>query len=308
MNSLRVGTRPSLLATTQTKWFVEKLVQSKPNLQVELVPIKSEGDATTTPLSEAKTPGVFVSSLRSALLENRVDLVVHSMKDLPSAPHPQIITGCTPEREDPRDVLVSKLGLTISQLPAGAVVGTSSPRRAASIRNLRPDLQLRSIRGNVDSRISKVRSGEFDATVLALAGLNRINKSHEVSEFFDPEQMIPAPGQGALAVECRVQDRELFELLDQFTDLETLLTTTAERSVLLGLGASCQTAIGAFATLDNGQLSLVAELAIEDTGESVRLQASLSDSELTPQSCRELGMSIAKRFRAMEIASRAALN
>jgi hydroxymethylbilane synthase len=308
ISSFRIGTRPSLLAKTQTEWFANKVRERYPQIEIELVSIRSEGDNTTTPLSESKTPGVFVSALRDALLNQQVDVVVHSMKDLPSAPHPLIMTGCTPEREDPRDALVSKDNLKLADLPAGAVVGTSSPRRAATIRASRPDLMLKSIRGNVDSRIAKVRSGEFDATVLAMAGLNRIGRTHEVAEIFAADDMIPAPGQGALAIECRAEDFELAQLLHEFTNDETRFTTAAERAVLLGLGASCQTAIGAFASVSNHTLRLVAELAIEETGEAARLEQEVFMESFSFDSCQQLGLDLAARFLELEISQRAALN
>jgi hydroxymethylbilane synthase len=308
ISKFRIGTRPSLLATTQTEWFAQKVRQRYQGIEIELVAIRSEGDNTTTPLSESKTPGIFVSALRDALLNKQVDVVVHSMKDLPSAPHPLILTGCTPEREDPRDALVSRGNLTLAELPAGAIVGTSSPRRAATIRASRPDLIVKSIRGNVDSRIAKVRSGEFDATVLALAGLKRIGRQGEAAEIFAANDMIPAPGQGALAVECRAEDLELAQLLDEFTNDETRFTTAAERAVLLGLGASCQTAIGAFATLSESTLRLVAELAIEETGEAARLERELSMESFSFEACRQLGLDLAKSFLDLEISKRAALN
>lgn len=304
---IRVGSRPSLLARTQTELFLAQLAQRHPALSFEVVLITTEGDNSTTPLSEAKTPGVFVSALRNALLEKRVDFVVHSMKDLPSQPHDKISIACVPAREDPRDVLVSRDGLLLSELAPGSIVGTSSPRRAASIRALRPDLEIRTIRGNVDSRIQKVKDGEFDATVLAMAGLNRIGRAAEASEVFEAETMLPAPAQGALAVECRSNDLELIELLGALSDREALLTTTAERAVLLGLGASCATAIGAYAKISAGTLTLHAELAVESSGESVLLRRVLSPVLEDREALIQLGRSVAMEFLSHEIAERAQL-
>ncbi len=200
MAKFRIGTRASLLALTQTRWVASQLQLHFPGLSIEEVLITTEGDLSTSPLSESKTPGVFVSALRNALYDREVDFVVHSMKDLPAKLEPGISVAAVPKREDVRDVLVSKGNLKLSELRRGAKVGTSSPRRAATLRQLRPDLELVSIRGNVDTRIAKVREGDYDATILALAGLNRIGRSAELSEIFSPEVMIPAPGQGALAV------------------------------------------------------------------------------------------------------------
>lgn len=306
MNALRVGTRESLLATTQTRWFVSKLLEVAPQLSVTEVLIKTEGDTTSTPLSESKTPGVFVSALRDALLAHEVDFVVHSMKDLPAKPHPQILTACVPEREDVRDALVSSGNRTLAELPPGARVGTSSPRRAASIRKMRPDLVVDSIRGNVDSRIQKVHSGEYEATLLALAGLRRIGREAEACQLFDPFELVPAPGQGALSIECRAEDKELIALLAALDHPHTRITTTAERAVLVGLDAGCATAIGAHANWNDAGLSLRVELSVEQTGESLTLDADYKSAAATPEAAEQLGLSLAERLLAADIATRAA--
>lgn len=305
MNELRVGTRASLLATTQTRWFVAKLLELMPNLEVTEVLVKTEGDTTTTPLKESKTPGVFVSELRDALLAGEVDFVVHSMKDLPAKPHPRIVTACVPEREDVRDALVSRGNLTLAQLHTGARVGTSSPRRAASIRKWRPDLVVDSIRGNVDSRIQKVRSGEYDATLLALAGLRRIGRESEACQLFDPFELVPAPGQGALSIECRAQDEEIIELLSLLDHKHTRITTAAERAVLVGLDAGCATAIGAHANWNESELALRVELSVEQTGESLTLDGIHKLVEATHEAAQQLGISLAGRLLAADIAKRA---
>lgn len=307
MSKIRVGTRASLLATTQTRLLVNQLQSRHPDFEVEEVLIKTEGDATTTPLSESKNPGVFVSALRDALLANQVDFIVHSMKDLPAKPFPGIVTAAIPERESVQDVLVSKDNLTLAQLPKGSLVGTSSPRRAASVRRVRPDLRVESIRGNVDSRIQKVRSGEYQGTLLALAGLNRIGRANEVAEVYSPDQMVPAPGQGALAVECREGDSALIELLASVDDPITRLTTAAEREVLVGLEAGCATAIGAFASFEDGALTLTAELAVEQTGESVSVRKQLVTTLSDLASARELGLQVASELINSEVAGRAML-
>ena len=257
---LRLGTRGSQLARVQSTLVAQAITQAT-GIAVELVLIRTEGDDTSVPFSAATRPGVFVSNLRDALLRQEVDLIVHSFKDLPSLGMEGIALAAVPEREDPRDVLVSGNGQRLDQLVAGSVVGTSSPRRAARVRALRPDLLVKPIRGNVDSRVAKVESGEYQATVLAAAGLNRLGLQGKIAQYFDNSQILPAPAQGALAVECGSQDFELLRLLDVLNHEHTRLVTTAERAVLRGVNASCTTAIGAAATWVDGQLQVTAELS-----------------------------------------------
>lgn len=301
---LRVGTRSSLLALTQTRTFVDEFLRANPDQLVEEVHITTEGDLSATPLSESKTPGVFVSALRDALLENRVDFIVHSMKDLPAEPFFGIVTACIPDREDIRDVFVSKNGLDLLQIPKGSLIGTSSPRRTASIRRIRPDLRVQSIRGNVDTRLAKVQSGEFDATVLAHAGLKRINRLESISQILPADLFIPAPGQGALSVECRAEDAGLAAMLGALTNKEVALTSTAERQVLVGISAGCATAIGATATYVDGVLTLTAELAIEQTGEAELVTESLLAGLENLELARGLGMSVATKLLSSPIAAK----
>lgn len=301
---LRVGTRSSLLALTQTRTFVDEFLRANPDQLVEEVHITTEGDLSATPLSESKTPGVFVSALRDALLENRVDFIVHSMKDLPAEPFFGIVTACIPDREDIRDVFVSKNGLDLLQIPKGSLIGTSSPRRTASIRRIRPDLRVQSIRGNVDTRLAKVQSGEFDATVLAHAGLKRINRLESISQILSADLFIPAPGQGALSVECRAEDAGLAAMLGALTNKEVALTSTAERQVLVGISAGCATAIGATATYVDGVLTLTAELAIEQTGEAELVTESLLAGLENLELARGLGMSVATKLLSSPIAAK----
>lgn len=303
MPELRVGTRGSLLALTQTRAFVAALEQAHPGVKFHEVLIQTEGDKTSIPLNQATQPGLFVSALRDALLAGEVDFIVHSMKDLPAVAHPEILTACVPVREDNRDGLVARDGLTLDTLPAGSVVGTSSPRRTASLRSARPDLDIRPIRGNVDTRIAKVRRGEFDATLLAMAGLNRIGRSHEVSQIFAVDHFVPAAAQGALSVECRASDMALVKLLSHLEDPATRLTSTAERAVLRGLSAGCATAIGASATFIDGTLSLTAELAVEDTGASARVTETCETQLSDVESAELLGRRVANALLAHPIAT-----
>jgi hydroxymethylbilane synthase len=261
---LRLGTRGSLLARTQSGLVAAALADllGLPLAEaVTEVVIRTEGDDSTIPLQESKTPGLFVNSLRDALLAGEVDFIVHSFKDLPSAPVEGIALAAVPEREDLHDVLVSRDNLKLSELPAGSVMGTSSPRRSAKLLFVRPDLVVKPIRGNVDSRIAKVRSGEFDATILAAAGLKRIGRYNETAEVLGLDILLPAPAQGALAIECRADDFETLEILARLNSAEARLITTAERAVLVGVAATCSTAIGAVAEYADGHLTVRAELS-----------------------------------------------
>lgn len=271
---MRLGTRASLLARTQSATVGDAWSAATGQPWVEVL-ITTAGDDTTVALSQPGQPGVFVSALRAALLAGEVDVIVHSFKDLPSAPALGIHLAAVPEREDARDVLVSHGNLKLDQLPDGALLGTSSPRRAQRMLALRPDLRIEPIRGNVDTRIRKVRDGEFDATVLALAGLTRIGREKEAAQILTFDQLVPAPAQGALAIECRQGDRELMDQLKVLNHKQSYLRTMAERAVLVGVGAECTTAVGAYAEIDKkGELTLVAELADHKGVEYERLTVS----------------------------------
>jgi len=283
--TLRVGTRGSQLARTQTGWVMAQL-EKKVGSAVSWseVIVTTEGDVYVGELSQAPIPGIFVSRLREELLAGRVDVIVHSMKDLPAAPHDGIALAAVPPRENPGDVLVSRGERTLAQLEPGSVVGTSSPRRTASIRRVRPDLVPQSIRGNITTRVDKVLRGDYDATVLARAGLARINALGHISEELDTSVFLPAPRQAALAVECRADDRETLALLQAVDDPTTRVTTRAEQAILIGLNAGCHTAVSALATWEPdaahaaGVFTLRAELADADTGEMVSTSGELHTS------------------------------
>jgi hydroxymethylbilane synthase len=253
-NPIRVGTRRSLLATTQSG-TVADLIRTRLGREVELVEVTTEGDRTQadgTPLTAAGT-GVFVGALRDALLRGDVDVAVHSLKDLPTYPQDGIALAAVPGREDPRDVVVARDGLTLGELPPGSRVGTGSPRRAAQLHALGLGLEISPIRGNVDTRIGKVASGEYDAVVLARAGLVRIGRLAQATEVLDPLQMLPAPGQGALAVECRSSDAQLVAELAELDDDHARAAVTAERAVLATLEGGCSAPIGALAEVVEGE-------------------------------------------------------
>ena len=292
---IRIGTRASLLATTQSR-HVADLVASRLGREVELVEVATEGDRNTAPLATLGGTGVFVTALREALLEGRVDVAVHSLKDLPTAPAPGIALAAVPLREDPRDVVVARDGLTLGELPVGSRVGTGSPRRTAQLHALGFGLEIVDIRGNVDTRLGKVGSGEYDAVVLARAGLARLGRLDEVTEVLDPLQMLPAPGQGALAVECRADD-DLIAALSSLDDPATRAAVTAERAVLATLEGGCAAPIGALADVaegDDGDELWVRAVALSlDGALSVRMSATG-----TPEDAADLGARLARDMLA----------
>ncbi|MGZ6745281.1 MAG: hydroxymethylbilane synthase [Nocardioides sp.] len=253
--TIRVGTRRSLLATTQAG-HVATMIRERLGLEAELVEVTTEGDlsqAAGTTLVGSSATGVFVNALRDALLAGAVDVAVHSLKDLPTYPQDGVTLAAVPPREDPRDAVVARDGLTLGELPVGSRVGTGSPRRAAQLHALGLGLEITAIRGNVDTRIGKVRSGELDAVVLARAGLARIERLDDATEVLDPLQMLPAPGQGALAIECRTDDAGLLADLAGLDDGRTRAAVDAERSVLATLEGGCSAPIGALAEVVEGE-------------------------------------------------------
>ncbi|HEX2895980.1 MAG TPA: hydroxymethylbilane synthase [Marmoricola sp.] len=275
---LRLGTRASELARTQSG-LVAELLSERTGRDVTLVPVRTEGDVATAPLASLGGTGVFVSALRDALLAGEVDLAVHSLKDLPTAPAGGIALAAVPPREDPRDVVVARDGLTLGELPPGSRVGTGSPRRVAQIEALGLGIELVGVRGNVDTRIGKVRSGDLDAVVLARAGLARLGRLDEVTEVLDPIQVLPAPGQGALAIECRSDDTELVALLAAtLDDAHTRAAVTCERVVLAELEAGCAAPVGALAEVvegDHGEELWIRAVALSPDGAlAVRRSAS----------------------------------
>ncbi|WP_244242434.1 hydroxymethylbilane synthase [Nocardioides seonyuensis] len=249
-STLRLGTRASELATTQSGHVADMIREL--GREVELVEISTEGDTSTAPLTTFGGTGIFVSALRDALLRGDCDLAVHSLKDIPTYPHEGITLAATPPREDARDVLVARDGLTLGELPPGSRVGTGSPRRVSQLAALGLGLDLVDIRGNVDSRIRKLRAGDYDAIVLARAGLARLGRLDEATEVLDPIQVLPAPGQGALAIECRSEDAELVALLGSLDHGPTRAAVTAERAVLAALEAGCSAPLGTLAEVVEG--------------------------------------------------------
>ncbi|WP_246081197.1 hydroxymethylbilane synthase [Modestobacter altitudinis] len=272
--TLRLGTRASRLALTQSQLVADALSSSS-GLPVELVHVSTYGDRSTEAIAQLGGTGVFVSALRDALHAGTVDLAVHSFKDLPTAPTPGLTVAAVPAREDPRDVLVARDGLTLGELPPGARIGTGAPRRTAQLRALGLGLEIVPIRGNVDTRMGKVASGEVDAVVLARAGLARIGRLSAVTETLDPIQVLPAPAQGALAVECRSDDTRVRELLAALDDPAARACVAAERAVLAALEAGCSAPVAAHAELTeaedgSAELWLRASVTAIDGSDSVR--------------------------------------
>ncbi|WP_345718754.1 hydroxymethylbilane synthase [Kineosporia mesophila] len=280
---LRLGTRRSQLARTQSQWFADRLVTAlslvapEREFRVELVEVVTSGDvsaASNTPLTSLGGTGVFVSALREAVLRDECDFAVHSLKDLPNAQPEGLTLASVPRRECPADVLIGRDDLGFDELPAGSVIGTGSPRRAAQMLALRDDITIIGIRGNIDTRIGKVTTGEVDAVVLALAGLRRIGRHAEATHVFTSEQMLPAPGQGALAVECRPEAVALLAALRLIDDAVTRVCVLAERALLARLEAGCAAPVGALATYQNSgedqTLTLTAFAGSTDGATSIR--------------------------------------
>jgi hydroxymethylbilane synthase len=297
--TLRLGTRASALARTQSQ-TVADAVTAATGRPVELVHISTEGDRSAAAIAQLGGTGVFVTALREALLAGEVDLAVHSYKDLPTAPAPGLVLAAVPPREDPRDALVARNGLTLGELPPGSTVGTGAPRRVAQLRALGLGLDVVPIRGNVDTRLGRVRrddgadgrAGDLDAVVLARAGLARLGLLDVVTETLDPLQVLPAPAQGALAVECREDDEATRALLAALDDASTRACVAAERATLAALEAGCSAPVAAFAEVAEGEdgpeLYLRASVTALDGSDAVR--GSVTGS---PTGAADLGRALA---------------
>ena len=290
---IRIGTRGSLLATTQAGVIRDELAAR--GHRAELVVISTAGDRSDRPIAEIGV-GVFTAALREAVASGEVDMAVHSHKDLPTAADRRLVIAAIPPREDARDALVARDRLVLGELPAGSVIGTSSVRRAAQLRALGLGLEIRPLRGNLDTRLNRVSSGELDGIVVARAGLARLGRLGDVTETLEPVQMLPAPAQGALAVECRLGDTGLAALLAELDDSDTRAAVTAERTLLAYLEAGCSAPVGAIAEVvesidDDGrvfeELSLRACVAAVDGSEVIRASGVGS-----PGRAAELGLSV----------------
>ncbi|HEY9030398.1 MAG TPA: hydroxymethylbilane synthase [Kangiella sp.] len=257
ISTLRIATRQSPLAMWQAEYVQSRLQQLHPDLTVELVPMTTQGDKILgTPLTKIGGKGLFVKELEQAMLEGRADIAVHSMKDVPYQFPEGLELKVICEREDPTDAFVSNKYHNLDDLPCGANVGTSSLRRKIQLLKARPDLKITDLRGNVGTRLSKLDDGNYDAIVLASAGLKRLGLAERIRSQFEPELMLPAPGQGAVGIEARTNDPELDAILKPLQDDTTSLRVLAERTITKTLQASCQVPVAAFATIDNNTLSL----------------------------------------------------
>lgn len=292
--TLKIATRKSPLALWQANFVKDRLETLYPELRVELVPMSTQGDKILdTPLAKVGGKGLFVKELETAMLERRADIAVHSMKDVP-VEFPEglgLHTIC--EREDPRDAFVSNRFQAIDELPQGAVVGTSSLRRQCQLRAARPDLVIRDLRGNVNTRLAKLDAGEYDAIILAAAGLKRLEMDHRITAFIEPEQSLPANGQGAVGIECRLDDHELHALLAPLEHSETRARVLTERAMNRALQGGCQVPIGAYALVEGEQIWLRGLVGSPDGTRVIRdeIRGAVSDGEA-------LGEQLAQRLLA----------
>ena len=269
MTLLRIGTRGSALARWQAN-HVREALGTTCGVESEIVVVKTSGDKTSAPVEQIGVIGVFTKELEDALLDGRADWAVHSMKDVPTEFSELCRVATVFEREDPRDALVSFRGETLENLPRGARIGTSSLRRASQLRQFRPDFQIIEIRGNVDTRLRKVAEGEYDAVVLAKAGIVRLGHASRVAEVLSPEIVLPAVGQGALGVEFMASREKEFRLVDQLIDRNTMLAVKAERALLADIQGGCRLPLGAWARLEAGEMVIDACVLTADGTESIR--------------------------------------
>jgi len=269
--TIRIGTRSSALALWQARWIVGQLQTLHPQARFTVVEVQTQGDRDReVPLYQVGSVGLFVKELEIALLKEEIDIAVHSLKDMPSQLPPGLTIAAVPKREDPRDALVSRLGLSLEELPQGARVGTGSRRRAAELLTARHDLRILNIRGNVDTRLRKAESEPYDAVVLAVAGLVRLGRVERITQILPPEIMLPAGGQGALAVEVRAGDRHAADLAARLDHPPTRHAVSAERAFLARLGGGCHAPVAAYAVEEDGHIRLRALASSPDGKTLVR--------------------------------------
>jgi len=275
---LTFATRPSTLARWQTQHVIALLQSHWDDLTCEDVIITTKGDRVLDkPLPKIGGKGLFTFELEQALLDKSVDAAVHSLKDLPTEGTPGLTVGVIPPRADVRDVLICPQGYNLADLPAGSVVGTSSTRRAAQLSAYRPDLKIEPIRGNVDTRVRKALEGQYDAIILAAAGVTRLGLQEHITQYLDIETMLPAPGQGALAIQCRAEDIDTLRLLEAIDHPPTRLETTTERAFLAALGGGCSLPVGALASVEGDTIRLQGVVVAPDGSRVLRVSASGDD-------------------------------
>lgn len=291
---LKIATRQSPLALWQANFVKDRLEDLHPNLTVELVPMVTKGDVILdTPLAKIGGKGLFVKELETALLEKRADIAVHSMKDVPMQFPEGLGLSVICKREDPRDAFVSNKYKSLDELPEGAVVGTSSLRRQCQLKQWRPDLDIRSLRGNVGTRLSKLDNGEYDAIILASAGLIRLGMPERIASFIETTQSLPAAGQGAVGIECRTDDIAVQTLLAPLADVETTACVLAERAMNTHLQGGCQVPIGGYAILENNQIYLRALVGELDGSSIIR-----AEGKSAVENSEALGIEIAEKLLA----------
>jgi len=292
--TLKIATRQSPLALWQANYVKDRLQQLYPDLTIELVPMVTKGDVILdSPLAKIGGKGLFVKELENALLNKEADIAVHSMKDVPMQFPEGLGLAVICQREDPRDAFVSHSYRTFAELPQGAVVGTSSLRRQCQLKALRPDLDIRSLRGNVGTRLSKLDNGDYDAIILASAGLIRLGSADRIASFIDVEQSLPAAGQGAVGIECRTDDMQVQALLAPLADAETTYCVRAERAMNNHLQGGCQVPIGGYAVLQQGQLYLRALVGDIDGSRIIR-----AEGKSAVENAEVLGVKIAEQLLA----------
>ena len=292
MKTLKIGTRASRLAMWQAEHISARLREAHDGLNIELVPITTKGDKVLdVPLYKVGGKGLFIKELEEAMLRGDFDLAVHSMKDVPGIVPAGFELACVPEREDPRDAFLSRTGCSFADLPEGAVVGTSSPRRAAQLLFLRPDLEMRTLRGNVETRIRKMREGEYDAIILAAAGMKRLELADQITELLSPEQFVPAVGQGALSIEIRAGEADLRDLLQPLQHRDSTDRTDAERGFLATVEGGCQVPIAGHARLEGDEIIFDALIA------GTRGTPMIRGQERGPRAeARDIGVRLARRL------------
>jgi hydroxymethylbilane synthase len=294
-DKIRIGTRGSKLALWQANWVKSALTAASPGLRVDIAVIKTRGDKILdVPLAKVGGKGLFVKEIEEALLARRIDIAVHSMKDMPADLPEGLGIGAVPERENPRDVLLSRTGCGFSDLRQGASIGTSSLRRGAQLKHRRPDLDIVPLRGNLDTRVRKLQEGDMDAIVLAAAGVIRLAYDTQVSEYLDPDLMLPAAGQGALCVETRRNDPPVLDLMSGLDHPDTRAAVLGERAFLNSLQGGCQVPIAAHGRIEEDQLVLTGLVAAVDGSRVIR--DCLSGPKAFPE---KIGLALAERLRSM---------
>lgn len=300
----RVGTRGSKLAMAQTKQVIEQLKKAFPEDEFELITIKTTGDMDQkSRLDQIGTKGIFVKEIEEELLDGTIHLAVHSMKDMPDETAEGLIFARAWKREDPRDVLILKNVKSLEELPRGAVIGTGSKRRKYQLLKLRPDLNIVEIRGNVDTRIRKMHENEMDGIVLAAAGIKRIGREKEITQYLEPEQMIPAPAQGTLALEVKADNEELLMKLNTLSDTKTDLCVKVERYFLKQIGGSCHLPVGAYCNIQGKKLVLQAMFGTEDGDKMAYTKAEseifgdVKDTSDLNRTCRQIVKEVVEKIR-----------